>query len=304
HQEERGDEEVERGGDVELECGAQVDGDGDAQPAHVHRPQQALRGGDRRPRGSAAQPLHVALPEAAPSAASRKPCKHNTDIVLWRRATGWSGGGMDAKYWKQCRKVQERSAAGGAGIGWRLLLAHAASLRGRRGAPAVRAGDARGVAQPSVDRPRFEFRRENAGRPVLAQPARPADGGGGFDPLRRGERGSDVAADRVLVAASAGGGQPPREIPAALPPPVDGAAVVREPHGSNGAAGSRTLRAPFAPPRPFPGLFRSYCTAFTMSKIGRYMATTMPPTTTPSTTIMMGSMRESSVLTAASTSSS
>jgi hypothetical protein len=47
-----------------------------------------------------------------------------------------------------------------------------------------------------------------------------------------------------------------------------------------------------------------YCTAFTMSKIGRYMATTIPPTTTPSTTIMIGSMRESIVLTAASTSSS
>src|SRR5438477_3526125 len=175
--------------------------------------------------------------------------------------------------------------------------------RGRRGARAVRADDARCVAQPSVDRSRLEFRREDAGRPVLPQPARPADGGGGFDPLRRGERGSDVAADRVLVAAGAGGGEPPREVPAALPPAVDGTAVVRESHGSDNAAGSRTLRAP----SPFPGLsrlVRSYCTAFTMSKIGRYIATTMPPTMTPSTTIMIGSMRESSVLTAASTSSS
>ncbi len=47
-----------------------------------------------------------------------------------------------------------------------------------------------------------------------------------------------------------------------------------------------------------------YCTAFTMSKIGRYIATTMPPTITPRTTIMIGSMRESSAPTATSTSES
>jgi hypothetical protein len=47
-----------------------------------------------------------------------------------------------------------------------------------------------------------------------------------------------------------------------------------------------------------------YCTAFIMSKIGRYMATTMPPTTTPRITIMIGSMSERSALTATSTSSS
>src|SRR6185295_16377906 len=52
------------------------------------------------------------------------------------------------------------------------------------------------------------------------------------------------------------------------------------------------------------GHVRRYCTAFTMSKIGRYMAMTMPPTMTPSTTIMTGSMSDSSALTAASTSSS
>jgi hypothetical protein len=49
---------------------------------------------------------------------------------------------------------------------------------------------------------------------------------------------------------------------------------------------------------------RAYWTAFTMSKIGRYIATTMPPTMTPSTTIMIGSMRDSSALTATSTSAS
>src|SRR5690349_20884205 len=36
-----------------------------------------------------------------------------------------------------------------------------------------------------------------------------------------------------------------------------------------------------------------YCTAFIMSKIGRYIATTMPPTTTPRKTIMSGSNAES-----------
>src|SRR6266513_752208 len=120
--------------------------------------------------------------------------------------------------------------------------------RGRRGARAVRADDARCVAQPSVDRSRLEFRREDAGRPVLPQPARPADGGGGFDPLRRGERGSDVAADRVLVAAGAGGVGRRREFPAALPPPVDRAAVVCKPDGSDNAAGFRTLRDPSPSP--------------------------------------------------------
>ena len=47
-----------------------------------------------------------------------------------------------------------------------------------------------------------------------------------------------------------------------------------------------------------------YFTAFTMSKIGRYIATTMPPTTTPKNTIMIGSSSDSNALTAASTSSS
>jgi len=47
-----------------------------------------------------------------------------------------------------------------------------------------------------------------------------------------------------------------------------------------------------------------YCTVPIMSKIGRYIATIIPPTTTPRTTIMRGSMAERSALTAASTSSS
>ncbi|MDB4971572.1 MAG: hypothetical protein JWN44_7261 [Myxococcales bacterium] len=48
----------------------------------------------------------------------------------------------------------------------------------------------------------------------------------------------------------------------------------------------------------------AYCTALIMSKIGRYMATTMPPTTTPRNTIITGSINESRFDTAASTSSS
>ena len=47
-----------------------------------------------------------------------------------------------------------------------------------------------------------------------------------------------------------------------------------------------------------------YPAAFTMSKIGRYIDTTMPPTTTPRKTIIIGSISASSPLTAASTSSS
>jgi len=48
----------------------------------------------------------------------------------------------------------------------------------------------------------------------------------------------------------------------------------------------------------------AYCTAFIMSKIGRYIATTMPPTITPRTTIITGSISESRAETATSTSSS
>ena len=57
--------------------------------------------------------------------------------------------------------------------------------------------------------------------------------------------------------------------------------------------------------RPFDRSARAaYFTAFTMSKMGRYMATIMPPTTTPRNTIMMGSSKLSNAPTAASTSSS
>jgi hypothetical protein len=47
-----------------------------------------------------------------------------------------------------------------------------------------------------------------------------------------------------------------------------------------------------------------YPAAFTMSKIGRYIDTTMPPTTTPRNTIIIGSIIASRPDTAASTSSS
>src|SRR5256885_16511527 len=44
-----------------------------------------------------------------------------------------------------------------------------------------------------------------------------------------------------------------------------------------------------APLAPKPESRAPYWTAFTISKIGRYNATTMPPTVTPSTTIRIGS---------------
>src|SRR5207248_11411551 len=48
-------------------------------------------------------------------------------------------------------------------------------------------------------------------------------------------------------------------------------------------AGER-IRYPSGPPV-------NYCTAFIISKIGRYIAITMPPTITPRTTIIAGSIR-------------
>jgi len=71
------------------------------------------------------------------------------------------------------------------------------------------------------------------------------------------------------------------------------------------AAVLRAYFGPFQVIVPFPGeLGVSYWTALIMSKIGRYIATIIPPTTTPSTTIMIGSIAARSASTAASTSSS
>lgn len=80
-------------------------------------------------------------------------------------------------------------------------------------------------------------------------------------------------------------------------------------HNETRAAGKRfhqTQRGPaVAGPRARRCRVRNQpWTALTMSKIGMYIATTMPPTTTPSTTIMIGSMSDSRALTATSTSSS
>ena len=68
-------------------------------------------------------------------------------------------------------------------------------------------------------------------------------------------------------------------------------------------AGHRCPAPPALIPRPTAN-GALYCTVFIMSKIGRYIATTMPPTTTPRTTIIIGSISERSALTATSTSSS
>jgi hypothetical protein len=83
--------------------------------------------------------------------------------------------------------------------------------------------------------------------------------------------------------------------------------------GATAAAlnGRVTRRAKKRKPRQLAGLSEGHFVraadqpaAFTMSKIGRYMATTMPPTTTPRKTIITGSMSARRPETAASTSSS
>ncbi len=70
------------------------------------------------------------------------------------------------------------------------------------------------------------------------------------------------------------------------------------------AGNRRALRTTIGPQGPLHVGQTFYCTAFIISKIGRYIAITMPPTITPRITIIAGSMSESSALTATSTSSS
>jgi len=77
--------------------------------------------------------------------------------------------------------------------------------------------------------------------------------------------------------------------------------VTRVTHDGSGTNWERRRFVPFpSPARPA----RDQPAAFTMSKIGRYIATTMPPTTTPRNTIIIGSISASRPDTAASTSSS
>jgi len=81
------------------------------------------------------------------------------------------------------------------------------------------------------------------------------------------------------------------------------------PRGPPGPTPHQTHRSKTPPARPNQAGGASqekaaYATVLIMSKIGRYIATIIPPTMTPRTTIMMGSMAESSASTAASTSSS
>src|SRR5206468_4174982 len=66
---------------------------------------------------------------------------------------------------------------------------------------------------------------------------------------------------------------------------------------------NRPRRERLGPVRWRSGFGDRYPAAFTTSKIGRYMLTTMPPTTTPRKTIIIGSISASRPLTAASTSS-
>src|SRR5437588_475732 len=85
-----------------------------------------------------------------------------------------------------------------------------ARLRSRPGAP-PRAG--------------FDVRREDAGGPVLPEPARSPDRGGGLDSLCSSECRPNRPADPLLVAPGAGRGEPPRQVPAPLSTTVAGAAV-------------------------------------------------------------------------------
>ncbi len=93
--------------------------------------------------------------------------------------------------------------------------------------------------------------------------------------------------------------------------PCGASAAERAPKVRNPGKASAPAGEPVrAPPRGRQFQFRCSiapfypCTALIMSKMGRYMATIIPPTMTPRTTIMMGSMAARSASTAASTSSS
>ena len=82
----------------------------------------------------------------------------------------------------------------------------------------------------------------------------------------------------------------------------------RMPSGSRSAAtASRAQNTPRNSRWPSTDVIersRGHLTSVTILKMGRYMATTMPPTTTPRKTIIIGSSNEVSAVTAASTSSS
>src|SRR2546425_11031586 len=99
---------------------------------------------------------------------------------------------------------------------------------GRRRAAAVPRRDARGVAQPSVDRARLDLWGEDARGSLLALGARPEVGDRGLDPVRGCERGPGGAARAALVAPRPGGDQPSREVFAAVSAAVGRAGAVRD----------------------------------------------------------------------------
>src|SRR5207247_6880511 len=128
-----------------------------------------------------------------------------------------------------------------------LHAPHRALERRRRDtAPLPPSHDARVIAQSPLGGAGLESRTEDARGPLLSQPAGPADGGGGLDPVCRGERRPNGPADRVLVATGTGGGEPPREVPAAIP-----AAVARIAGRVAGVGSVRRQRPlpPFIAPR-------------------------------------------------------
>src|SRR6266513_2793486 len=133
-------------------------------------------------------------------------------------ATGESSGGRPRP---RSGAVPSGPRDGGQRAGGRLRDAGRLELHGRPGAtPALRPDDARRVAQSSVDGPGLDLRGEDAGGPMLAEPARPAHRGGGLDSMCRRERRPNRPADHLLVAPGAGRGEPARQVPAALPATV------------------------------------------------------------------------------------
>src|SRR5947208_2154274 len=174
-------------------------------------------------------------------------------------ATGESSGGRPRP---RSGAVPSGPRDGGQRAGGRLRDAGRLELHGRPGAtPALRPDDARRVAQSSVDGPGLDLRGEDAGGPVLAEPARPAHRGGGLDSICRSECRPNHPPNHLLVAPRAGRGEPARQVPAALPPTVAGGAMKAATGGMRRQRAARSSETHAA-------LCRPYCTALTISKIG------------------------------------
>src|SRR5207253_7198381 len=119
-----------------------------------------------------------------------------------------------------------------------------------------------GVAQSPVDGAGLDLRGEDAGGPVLLEPARSAHGGGGLDSICRGERRPNRPTDHLLVASRTGRGEPARQVPAALPAAmarIAGVAAVTGVRGSGCIPESRIPTGPRSPCRRSGGTWRPPC---------------------------------------------